>query len=58
VWIAPQPERSARQAAELGLRLELERDVDMGGFGARIQALRKGRGGGAAGPVRTGGRPR
>jgi tRNA G10 N-methylase Trm11 len=41
VWISPRPDDGARRAAACGLRLDFERDVDMGGFAARIQRFRK-----------------
>ena len=41
VWISPRPDDGARRAAACGLRLDFEREVDMGGFTARIQRFRK-----------------
>jgi SAM-dependent methyltransferase len=41
VWLSPKPEATARRARGHGLRIELDREVDMGGFTARLQFLRK-----------------
>jgi predicted RNA methylase len=40
-WIAPFPERSDAIAARGGLTVELAEDVDLGGFTARLQVLRR-----------------
>ena len=41
VWISPMGERTKAWAHAAGLGLELAHDVDMGGFTAQIQVLRK-----------------
>ncbi|MEO6575729.1 MAG: methyltransferase, partial [Polyangiaceae bacterium] len=41
VWISPMGERTKAWAHATGLGLELAHDVDMGGFTAQIQVLRK-----------------
>jgi hypothetical protein len=41
VWLSPKAEATARRARTLGLRVELDREVDMGGFTARLQSMRK-----------------
>lgn len=41
VWISPMGERTKAWAQRAGLGLELAHDVDMGGFTAQIQVLRK-----------------
>jgi 23S rRNA G2445 N2-methylase RlmL len=38
-WISPRPTRSARTAEALGFRVELRREVDLGGFTAELQKL-------------------
>jgi Putative RNA methylase family UPF0020/HEAT repeats len=46
VWFSPFPDRSEAVARRCGLTLTSARDVDMGGFDARMQAFRRpGRGG-------------
>ena len=41
VWLSPLPERTRRAAAAAGLELVSGRMVDMGGFEAELQTLRK-----------------
>ncbi|MBI5490208.1 MAG: HEAT repeat domain-containing protein [Deltaproteobacteria bacterium] len=41
VWISPRPDASRRIAEEHGLHADLDREVDMGGFTARIQRFRR-----------------
>ncbi|MBI5499640.1 MAG: HEAT repeat domain-containing protein [Deltaproteobacteria bacterium] len=44
VWISPRPDVSRRLAEEHGLSVDLDREVDMGGFTARLQRFRRTRG--------------
>ena len=44
VWISPKPEATTRVARECGLRADLDREVDMGGFTARLQRFVRPRG--------------
>lgn len=44
-WISPFPERTRAVAMENGLAVTRVQEVDMGGFPAELQVLRKGRGG-------------
>jgi 23S rRNA G2445 N2-methylase RlmL len=39
VWITPMPDRTGAAARRAGLSPQFERDVDMGGFRARMQVL-------------------
>jgi hypothetical protein len=51
IWISPLPRATVLAAERLGLAMMYRQEVDMGGFAAEIQALRKGgaaRAGGAA----------
>jgi hypothetical protein len=41
VWISPAPGKSRTRAEQAGLRLEDARTVDMGGFAAQLQVLRR-----------------
>ena len=41
VWLSPQPRRTAERAARRGLALGFHTDVDMGGFKAQLQVLRR-----------------
>jgi len=41
VWLSPLGARTAARARERGLRVELEEEIDMGGFRARLQRLRR-----------------
>jgi 23S rRNA G2445 N2-methylase RlmL len=42
VWLSPMPERTRARFADEGLRVELARSVDMGGFRAELQRAIKG----------------
>ena len=41
VWTSPMPRRTAERAREAGLRVESVQDVDMGGFTAQLQVMRR-----------------